>query len=61
MGGSESRAGWRMAITAYFISRGGPVKLYEGTKMYPCTFACATREGMDARETVGAGDAQAIQ
>src|SRR5579864_3453329 len=28
-----------LAITAYFTAGGGPAKLYEGTKMYPCTCA----------------------
>jgi hypothetical protein len=39
---SESRAGGRLAITAYFTAGGGPAKLYEGTKTYTCT--CARRE-----------------
>src|SRR5579864_9061139 len=29
--------GSEQAVTTHFISRGGAAKLYQGTKMYPCT------------------------
>jgi hypothetical protein len=35
-------------VTTHLISRGGPGKLYEGTKMYPCTSARDTRSGKHA-------------
>jgi len=37
--------GSEQAVTTHFISRGGPAKLYDGTKKNPCTSARETRSG----------------